>query len=119
MVHTTHISCVTAPFQPATINPENKNGHAHGACTFVKSGINPIFIETNTIKQDITGASTTGINIKGLKMIGRPKTNGSLMLKIAGIAAILLIAFKRVDFAMNNMEMIRPIVQPAPPIVAN
>ncbi len=44
---------------------------------------------------------------------------GSFILNKDGTALNFLVAFNLCDFATKNIAIIKPIVQPAPPIVAN
>ena len=61
-------------------------------------------------------ATTNGINRVGLYMIGRPKINGSLMLKIAGISPSLPTVLICLDLLVAARTA-RPSVAPLPPMV--
>ena len=69
-------------FPPADKNPWIKIGVVHGAWIYIVPA-KPMEVKKYAVMDVATGAKTNGIAINGFMTIGRPKTIGSLMLKMA------------------------------------
>ena len=105
---------MSAPFQPATRNPEMIPGVDHGSTTPLNGAKNPIEMEIYKITAAITGTVIKGMNIIGFKTTGNPNITGSLMLNKVGNIEILPIALYCCDFANSNEQITIPKVIPDP-----
>ena len=65
-----------------------------------------------------TGVRIKGINITGLRTIGRPKIIGSLMPKIPGATEIFARSLIRFELQNKSIAISRESVEPPPPKVA-
>ena len=102
-----------------TKNPEIIGGVVHGTVTPVYGAIKPTTIATYSSIAIAIGVKINGIAIRGLKQIGIPNKNGSLILNKEGTKPILPKLLSSADLAKNKQYMTIPNVTPEPVSVKN